>query len=124
MASPHDTTHAATPATTHESPTMRLNRRLVPIVLIGAILFVGANAWMALSSVRRLESSRGWVDHTWQVIAQVEEIMGSAKDAESSSRGYLLSGDEKVLAPLHAAEHDLPGELTAFKQLTLDNPSQ
>ncbi len=71
----------------------RLNRRLVPIVLVGAALFVACNGWMALRSVEWLERSEGWVDHTWQVIARVERMMSSAKDAETGSRGYLLTGD-------------------------------
>jgi len=103
---------------------MRLNRRLVPIVLIGAVLFVAANAWMALSSVKRLERSRDRIDRTWQVITQVELIMGLAKDAESSSRGYLLSGDPQLLEPYLAAQRDLPGLISAFRQLAVDNPQQ
>ena len=47
-------------------------RRWVPIVLLGAVLFVTLNAWMALSSVKSLEKSEQLVDHTWEVIAQVQ----------------------------------------------------
>ena len=102
----------------------KLNRRLVPIVLIGASLFVAANAWMALRAVDKLEKSQGWVDHTWEVIAQVERVMSSAKDAETGSRGYLLSRQEKFLDPYFKAQKDLPAEIATFWQLTRDNPRQ
>jgi len=102
----------------------RLNRRLVPIVLLGASLFVAANAWMALSAVDRLEKSQKLVDHTWEVIAQVERVMSSAKDAETGSRGYLVSGQDRFLEPYYKAQKDLPAEVASFRQLTSDNPRQ
>jgi signal transduction histidine kinase len=102
----------------------RNNRRLVPFVLVGAVLFVSGNTWMALRSVQSLIESRQWVDHTWQVIAQVEQIMSLAKDAETGSRGYLLTGEERYLEPYVTARNRIPAELKAFQKLTADNPKQ
>ena len=104
--------------------TVRSNRFLVPVILIGAALFVTGNGWMALRSVEWLETSQRWVDHTWEVIAQVERIMSSAKDAETSSRGYLLTADPSSLTPFEQARRDLPAEVEGFRQLTADNLSQ
>ena len=42
---------------------------------------VAANAWMAFRSVESLLGSERLVEHTWQVVNQVERVMGSAKDA-------------------------------------------
>jgi signal transduction histidine kinase len=100
------------------------NRKLIPILLSGAILFVMGNIWIALSSVQSLEDSHKWVDHTWEVIAQVERMIGAAKDAETGSRGYLLTGDEKFLEPYRRAKTELPASLSGFQQLTSDNQSQ
>ena len=106
------------------SRSTKVNRRLVPFVLVGAVLFVAANTWMALNSVERLEESRHWVDHTWEVIAQVERIMSLAKDAETGSRGYMIVGEERFLDPYRAAVRAMPGEIESFRQLTSDNPAQ
>jgi signal transduction histidine kinase len=100
------------------------NRKLIPILLSGAILFVIGNVWIALSSVQGLEDSHRWVDHTWEVIAQVERVISAAKDAETGSRGYLLTGDQKFLEPYRKAKTELPVSLSAFQQLTSDNQSQ
>jgi CHASE3 domain sensor protein len=100
------------------------SRRLIPLFLSGAILFVICNIWIALKSVQNLEESHRWVDHTWEVIAQVERVISTAKDAETGSRGYLLTGDEKFLEPYLNAKTELPLSLSAFKQLTSDNQSQ
>jgi len=99
-------------------------RLLIPAVLFLAIAVVLANAWLAVRALDTLDSSQYWVEHTWQVINQVERIMGSAKDAETGARGYLITHDPAYLAPYTSGTRELPGELDAFGQLTGDNPVQ
>ncbi len=100
------------------------NRILVPALLLLATLIVAANAWFAFRAVTALLTSEHWVEHTWQTANQVERIMSSAKDAETGTRGYLLTGEDKYLQPYQDALHDLPVELDRFHSLTSDNPSQ
>ena len=99
-------------------------RILVPTLLFFAIAVITANAWFAFRSVQELLDSEHWVEHTWQVINQVERIMSSAVDAETGNRGFLLTDDPSYLAPYTGAVHDLPAELDRFTSLTSDNPSQ
>jgi signal transduction histidine kinase len=100
------------------------SRLVVPSLLLAATIIVALNAWFAFSAVSSLLLSEHWVEHTWQVINQVERIMGSAKDAETGNRGYLITGDEKYLEPYNTALRELPRELDQFQSLTSDNPSQ
>jgi signal transduction histidine kinase len=100
------------------------SRSFVPTLLFLALLVVIANAWMALHSVQSLLVSERWVEHTWQVINQVETIMSSAKDAETGTRGYMLAGDDAYLQPYHDALLALPTEMDRFGALTSDNPGQ
>jgi signal transduction histidine kinase len=99
-------------------------RLLIPSVLFVAIAVVLANAWLAVRALDTLDSSQYWVEHTWQVINQVERIMGSAKDAETGARGYLITDDRAYLAPYTSGTRELPVELDDFAQLTQDNPTQ
>ncbi len=101
-----------------------VNRLLVPILLAVAIVVVTANAWFAFRSIHVLLDNEQWVQHTWQVIYQVERIMGSAKDAETGNRGFLITGDETYLEPYSLALTELPRELDQFGTLTADNPAQ
>ena len=96
----------------------------VGLLTVLAVLLVAANAIVAYRAVGVLEQSQNWVQHTYAVIAQVEIIMGSAKDAETGERGYLITGDSRFLEPYDNAQRDLPGELDTFQRLTSDNPSQ
>ncbi len=99
-------------------------RIFVPALLTVAILVVTLNAWFAFRSVNALLENERWVQHTWEVICEVELIMGSAKDAETGNRGYLITGEEAYLEPYTAALHELPKELDRFGGLTADNPVQ
>ena len=101
-----------------------IKRPIAVALLIAAMVIVTANAWFAFRSIHTLLESEFWVDHTWQVIDQIERIMGSAKDAETGSRGYLITGDSAYLDPYKSAIHDLPVELDTFQRLTADNPTQ
>ena len=100
------------------------NRYLVPSLLLLASLVVAVNAGLAFRAINALLVSEHWVEHTWQVINQVETIMSSAKDAETGSRGFILTGEETYLQPYRDAQRDLPNEVAAFRTLTGDNPTQ
>ena len=88
----------------------RTSELLISGALFAVLLIVCLNSWLALRSVRVLSDSEYWVSHTWQVINAVEQVIGSAKDAETGNRGFLLTGDESYLEPYTRAVHELPAE--------------
>lgn len=100
------------------------NRLLAPGLLLGAILVVVLNTWMAYSALKTFDQSQGWVAHTWEVLNSLEKVLSDTKDAESSTRGYINSGDMALLIDFHAARALLPQDVDRFDQLTRDNPSQ
>jgi signal transduction histidine kinase len=99
-------------------------RYFIPSLFVAAVCLVAVNTWLAFNSLRVLEQSQYWVEHTYQVIAQVEIILGSVKDAETGQRGFLITGDDQFLQPYKDALGDLPGELDSFQTLTADNAAQ
>ena len=103
---------------------LQASRNLVPALLSLAIVVVLLNAWFAFRSVEVLHNNQRQVEHTWQVIYQVERILSSSLDAETGNRGFLLTGDESYLDPYNSAMHDIPAELNNFRILTVDNASQ
>ena len=100
------------------------NQKALTTLLFAAVAIVALNTWLAFRSIDVLVDSDAWVQHTLQVINQVERIMSSAKDAETGNRGYLITGDPRYLDPYTTALRELPGEMDAFGRLTSDNPSQ
>jgi signal transduction histidine kinase len=99
-------------------------QNLIFLLLICATAVVAINAWLAFRAEQVMAESEYWVAQTWEVIAGLDHALGLVKDAETSARGYLITGDTRYLGPLDAAEKALPGELAHLAWLVHDNPSQ
>ncbi len=102
----------------------RPSRFLAPALLVGVLLVLGLNTWFAVGEVRTLLNSGTWLAHTWEVIGQEQKILASLTSAETSARGFVITGNEAFLQPFHNEEQSLPSQIESFKQLTLDNPVQ
>jgi len=88
---------------------------LAMLVLVGLI---------ALWTLRQVNDSDRWVDHTREVINSAEHALADLKEAESAERGYMLIGLEEYLEPYNRAVQDLPKAIANLRQLTSDNPHQ
>lgn len=75
-------------------------------------------------SIRSLLDSADMVDHTNEVIIQLNSIEAALRDAEAAQRGYLLTRDSEFLTPFAKAKQRTIDSQLAVKQLTSDNPSQ
>jgi CheY-like chemotaxis protein/signal transduction histidine kinase len=53
--------------------------------------------------------AKGWLVHTYDVIAHIESLLSKLQDAETGQRGYLLTGNEEYLEPYLDALRDNPG---------------
>jgi CheY-like chemotaxis protein/signal transduction histidine kinase len=58
--------------------------------------------------------ARGWLVHTYAVIAQIELLLSKLQDAELGQRAYLLTGSEEYLEPYLDALRDGPGSNAAL----------
>ena len=102
----------------------RSARSVVPLALLAALLIVALNTWFAVAAVRSLLDSERWLAHTWEVIGQNEHLMVTITNAESSARGFIITGREVSLQAFQEAERSLPADLQHFKDLTIDNAAQ
>jgi PAS domain S-box-containing protein len=84
------------------------------LVVIGLI-----GAW----TLRQINQSDRWVDHTREVITQNQKLLADIKDAESNERGYIITGEEAYLPAYEAAARDIAPRLSNLQQLTRDNPA-
>jgi signal transduction histidine kinase len=65
-----------------------------------------------------------WVNHTHLVLQRIEEVRTSVSDAETSQRGYILTGDRTLLEAYHTSIGQLNEGARSLRSLTLDNPDQ
>ncbi len=101
----------------------RFHRFLSSLFLIAAIV-IAANAWLAFHAEQVLARSEFWVTHTLEILSDLEHALRTASDAESSMRGYVITGDEHYLGGYKYALGTLDGQFEMLQHLVSDNPEQ
>ena len=99
-------------------PTGRLASLFLSIGLI-----VGVSALSYFRQQDLLSAGRA-VDHTREVLYQIEQLLSLLKDAETGQRGFLITGDDRFLEPYTAAIEALPAATATVRALVADNPIQ
>jgi signal transduction histidine kinase/CheY-like chemotaxis protein len=98
--------------------------RLVLLAAVPLLLVLAVVAYITVQFAANERIAQGWVRHTYEVIGQLELILGDARDAETGQRGYLLTHQESFLNPYRTARSHAASDLNHFRQITLDNPSE
>lgn len=88
---------------------------------LGMLLVIAVVGGLTL---RQINQSDYWIDHTRQVISANQQLLSDVKDAESAERGYIITGEETHLRPYQSAAQDIPQRQAQLGKLTADNPSQ
>lgn len=79
------------PLAERQSRAGALAQMAAPFVVALLLMVVGGA--MAYQSARTRATLRGWVDHSHAVTRQLDEIETAVSTAETTQRGYLLTGD-------------------------------
>jgi PAS domain S-box-containing protein len=91
------------------------------------VLVLGLTFRLSLTSNRdwiRYRESTHLVEHTYQVLVAAETLRSSIEDAESSQRGYLLTGEQRYLAPYNAALSSVIASQAKLRGLMAGNLAQ
>src|ERR1700722_18783721 len=102
---------------------MKIGTRILAGYVV-ALLVMGVIGIVAYRATSELVDSADWVTHTHQVKETVSEILFTLTDADTGQRGYLLTGEERYLAPYQAAVKLIDQQVQHFQELTSDNPNQ
>ncbi len=90
----------------------------VPLVFL---LTLGA---ISIFSVNSLTLSNMWVNHTYGVLSDADEIVATALDMEAEMRGYLLAGTDDFLDTYEKDKIMVFEKIAALKKRVSDNPKQ
>ena len=88
---------------------------MLTLVLMGTFSY----RWMSIS-----EKSSHWVRHTHAVIESIQDLAITMETIESSSRGFVLSGNESDLTAYRANVLKAEQDQATIRTLTADNPAQ
>lgn len=91
---------------------------------IVAIAIMVTAAGVSWDYTYQLKDASAWVSHTHQVLKEIENVRAGMMGLESSQRGYLILGDEQLLAPREQIKSNIRQSIDNLRSLTADNPHQ
>ena len=101
------------------SPERKLSLGIAAAVLV--LLAGSVSGWL---NAGRFDSAFHSVDHTDQVLRLLNELPADELSMQTSTRGFLLTGDEQMLGPYRAGSGRLTDTLLQLRHLVADNPVQ
>jgi CHASE3 domain sensor protein len=97
--------NAETPPPERSVPRAGWVRSISILVSLVTIILIGVLGWRSLAAYRALH---GEVEHTQQVLLDLERLGSALKDAEAGQRGFVISGDPTFLVPYEEAAEQTP----------------
>jgi CHASE3 domain sensor protein len=85
------------------------------------VLLLGVSSFRSTKAMLRTSYE---VDEAHASLVDLEQFLSSLKDAESGQRGYVITGQEALLAPYTAAVTVVQKELDDLTALISDSPTQ
>lgn len=98
--------------------------RQIPLAFIVALLLLVTIGFFAYRSVNSLNEAIKWEKHTQEVLLQLDKVQNLALEAETGTRGFLITGNESFLEPYNNSKQKIDENLNHLRELTADNPSQ
>jgi PAS domain S-box-containing protein len=87
------------------------------------ILIAALSIFSSYYNARRISTSQ-WVNHTNDVLDEVQQISSLTKDIESEDRGYIITGDSNYRRYFMIAKDNIFKHYKELKELTKDNSSE
>lgn len=112
-----------TAGTLRSGKVLALNR-LVLLTAVPLFLVLVVVTYLTVQFAINERRAQGLVRHTHQVMEVASRLQNELQVAESAQRGFLLDRDPEYYNVYQAAAARVPGHVTAFRQITRDNPSQ
>jgi len=118
----HSASHGRHERTFPPAERLRINRKLAAAFASAALVLVVAA--LAFAGMRAYQYADAWVTHTARVEQALDQLLSALRDAETSSRGFALTGLESYLEPLTVGTSRGTREIANLRRLVADNPIQ
>jgi signal transduction histidine kinase len=94
------------------------------VLCVTCALILIVNGLFLFLNLQSLRSANGQTLHTSRVAERLQYLDVLVQDAESSMRGYFISGNEIYLGPTRTVVADTEVEFRNLEKLLADNPAQ
>jgi len=95
--------------------------RVIFIIAIFILLFLSS---IAYKHNRDLNESSKLLMHTYEINIELERLMSAIKDAETGQRGFMITRNNRFLAPYLYSRDKVNTSFISLKKLTANNPQQ
>lgn len=102
---------------------MKIQRPILFVLLLtltGAIIFT----WSTYQDNLRTQNTQRWINHTNDVIKNIDDIATAITATESNVRGHVITGDSAFIANYTATEDSIFRSVKNNRELVKDNPPQ
>lgn len=97
--------------------------RLYYLLIAALVIMVGSDIW-GLTNINKIKESSTWRSHTYQSLQKIEDINKTLIEAETTERGFILTGEEEYANKIIIIEQELTTKLNELEEFVKDNPSQ
>jgi CheY-like chemotaxis protein/CHASE3 domain sensor protein/putative methionine-R-sulfoxide reductase with GAF domain len=94
------------------------------LAVIACTVILAVVAYSSFRNSDKVIETNKWVSHTHEVLYELDQLLVSTLEAESSVRGFVITGNENFLQPYSVARVNMNTHLEKVKTLTVDNPTQ
>lgn len=99
-------------------------KRNLLISSLVSLLVLMISSTASFISIKNLLKSNFWVNHTQEVIYNLNQGSSSLTDAQTSMRGYLITGEEQFVTRYNGYVTESNTYFEKLDELTVDNESQ
>lgn len=94
------------------------------VVLVAGFIAVESIVAACFLSLVHFKTSNNWATKSEQVLLELERMLSTVTGAETSQRGYLITGSDDYLTPYRDALATLESQVSRIGGLTRDNAVQ
>ncbi len=91
---------------------------------LAAFLLLLISYVLTFSSTQKLINQASWVNHTSEVIHDLDNVITFVTRSESDFRGYLVTNSRYLLADYYRSRHNADSTLKRVKNLAVDNTAR
>jgi signal transduction histidine kinase len=96
----------------------------VKTVYLTVFLLLLTSYLLIFYSLREFSKQSGWVQHSDQVIYNIQTLLSHLNQAESGARGYLILREDEQLENFYSNTKQIDSLIKSIETLTADNPEQ
>ncbi|MGY6217208.1 PAS domain S-box protein [Methylolobus aquaticus] len=103
--------------------TQQRHTKILAALAIGVLTTIAATS-ASIWQMSRFSSDTAAINHSYEVVAQVEAVLTIATEVQTAIRGYVITADDDFLGPYQAAALQVDERLSETAVLAAHDPAQ